>query len=60
LPLQSVLALLALSSIGLEIGKIFDRLGNWQGFLILAGAGLIATVLLWSAMPETKPTKYLD
>jgi len=41
-------------------GFIFDALGNWQGFLILAGAATAATGLLWFAMPETKPTDYLD
>jgi MFS family permease len=41
-------------------GFIFQGLGHWQGFLILAGAAAIATALLWSAMPETRPAKYLD
>jgi len=29
-------------------------------FLILAAASAIATALLWAAMPETIPAKYLD
>jgi MFS family permease len=41
-------------------GFIFQGLGHWQGFLILAGAAATATALLWSAMPETRPAKYLD
>jgi ribosomal protein L11 methylase PrmA len=31
-----------------------------EGFLILAAASAIATALLWAAMPETMPAKYLD
>jgi hypothetical protein len=30
------------------------------GFVILAGAATAAAGLLWTAMPETKPGKYLD
>jgi MFS family permease len=41
-------------------GFIFQGLGHWQGFLILTGAAVVATALLWAAMPETKPGKYLD
>jgi MFS family permease len=41
-------------------GFIFDNLGNWQGFLMLAGFAVAATSLLWLAMPETRPAKYLD
>jgi MFS family permease len=41
-------------------GFLFEVLGNWQGFLILAAASAIATALLWLAMPETRPAKYLD
>jgi MFS family permease len=41
-------------------GFIFQELGQWQGFLILAAASAIATALLWAAMPETLPAKYLD
>jgi MFS family permease len=41
-------------------GFIFQGLGHWQGFLILAGAAATATALLWSAMPETRPARYLD
>jgi MFS family permease len=42
------------------IGFIFQGLGHWAGFLTMAGASIIATALLWAAMPETKPGKYLD
>jgi hypothetical protein len=41
-------------------GFIFQGLGHLPGFLILTGAGLAATCLLWIAMPETKPAKYID
>jgi MFS family permease len=41
-------------------GFLFEALGNWKGFLILAAASAIATALLWAAMPETRPAKYLD
>jgi hypothetical protein len=41
-------------------GFIFQGLGHWAGFLTMAGASIIATALLWAAMPETKPGKYLD
>jgi hypothetical protein len=37
-----------------------QALGHWEGFLVLAAASAIATALLWTAMPETRPTKYLD
>jgi MFS family permease len=55
----TVIAIAASISTGVT-GFLFDRFGNWQGFVILAGAAVIATVLLWSAMPETRPAKYLD
>jgi hypothetical protein len=41
-------------------GFLFAGLGQWEGFLILAAASAIATALLWAAMPETIPAKYLD
>ena len=41
-------------------GFIFQSLGHWEGFLILAATSAIATALLWAAMPETMPAKYLD
>jgi len=41
-------------------GFIFQSVGHMQGFLILAAAAAIATGVLWTAMPETKPGKYLD
>jgi MFS family permease len=55
----TVTAIAASISTGVT-GFVFDRLGNWEGFLILAGVAVLATVLLWSAMPETRPAKYLD
>jgi MFS family permease len=41
-------------------GFLFEALSPWEGFLILAAASAIATALLWAAMPETIPAKYLD
>jgi MFS family permease len=41
-------------------GFLFEALGHWEGFLILAAASAVATMLLWAAMPETIPAKYLD
>jgi len=41
-------------------GFIFQALGQWQGFLVLAAAAGVATALLWTAMPETRTAKYLD
>ena len=55
----TVIAIAASISTGVT-GFIFEKMGNWQGFLILAGCAVVATGLLWSAMPETRPAKYLD
>jgi len=41
-------------------GFIFEGLSQWAGFLILAAISVVATALLWAAMPETTPAKYLD
>jgi hypothetical protein len=41
-------------------GFLFEALGNWECFLILAAASTVATALLWAAMPEARPAKYLD
>jgi MFS family permease len=41
-------------------GFIFQTFGHWEGFLSLAATALIGTSLLWLAMPETRPEKYLD
>jgi hypothetical protein len=41
-------------------GFIFEHFGQLYGFLILAGAATATIALLWTAMPETKPGKYLD
>src|SRR5262249_12454853 len=55
----TVIALAATASVAAS-GFIFQALGQWQGFLILAAAASVATALLWAAMPETRPAKYLD
>ena len=55
----TIIAVAASLSTG-ATGFIFDRLGHWQGFLILAAVATAATALLWSGMPETRPGKYLD
>jgi MFS family permease len=57
--LGTVIAISASISTGVT-GFIFEKLGTSLGFLILGGLAVIATGLLWSAMPETKPAKYLD
>jgi MFS family permease len=41
-------------------GFMFEGLGHWEGFLMLVATSAIATALLWAAMPETIPAKYLD
>src|SRR5439155_625631 len=41
-------------------GFMFEGLDRWEGFLILGVASATATALLWAAMPETTPAKYLD
>jgi MFS family permease len=41
-------------------GFMFEGLGRWEGFLILTAASATASALLWAAMPETIPAKYLD
>jgi MFS family permease len=41
-------------------GFIFQWLGHWEGFLTMTAASVLATALLWTTMPETKPGKYLD
>jgi MFS family permease len=55
----TVIAIAASFSTG-TTGFIFEELGHWQGFLILAGAASAAMGLLWIGMPETRPDKYLD
>jgi len=42
------------------VGFIFQWMGQWEGFLTMTAASILATALLWTAMPETKPGKYLD
>jgi MFS family permease len=55
----TIIAIAASISTGIT-GFIFQDLGNWQGFLILAGFATAAAALLWFVMPETQSTKYLD
>jgi predicted MFS family arabinose efflux permease len=55
----TVIAMAATISTG-ATGFIFEQVGHLYGFIILAGAATAATGLLWTAMPETKPGKYLD
>jgi MFS family permease len=55
----TVIAIAASLSTGIS-GFLFQGLGYRLGFLILAGSATLATVLLWIAMPETKPAKYID
>ncbi len=55
----TVIAVAAAISTGAS-GFIFERLGHLFGFVILSGAALAATLLLWVALTETKPGKYID
>jgi MFS family permease len=55
----TVIAIAASISTG-TTGFIFQQVGHLSGFVILAGVATAAAGLLWTAMPETKPAKYLD
>jgi MFS family permease len=55
----TVIAIAAAISTGAS-GFVFQRLGHLDGFLILAAAAVAATVLLGTALTETKPGKYID
>jgi MFS family permease len=57
--IATVIAIASSISTG-ATGYVFQRLGQLNGFAILAGAAIAAAGLLWTAMPETKPGKYLD
>jgi len=41
-------------------GFVFEKVGHLYGFLTLAAVAVAATVLLWTALTETKPGEYLD
>jgi MFS family permease len=41
-------------------GFLFQSFGHWAGFFTLAGVAAAGTLLLWIAMPETKPAEYVD
>jgi MFS family permease len=41
-------------------GFLFQSFGHAAGFFTLAGVAVAGTLLLWLAMPETKPAQYLD
>jgi len=41
-------------------GFLFQSFGHWTGFFTLAGIAAAGTLLLWVAMPETKPAEYMD
>jgi len=41
-------------------GFLFAKFGTSMGFFAITGVATAATLLLWSALPETKPAKYLD
>jgi MFS family permease len=55
----TVIAVAAAISTGAS-GFVFENVGHLYGFLILAAIAVGATVLLWTALTETKPGKYLD
>jgi MFS family permease len=41
-------------------GFFFQHFGQWAGFFTLAAVAAAGTLLLWVAMPETKPAQYID
>lgn len=41
-------------------GFLFARFGTSIGFLAITSVAIAATLLLWLAVPETKPAEYLD
>jgi MFS family permease len=41
-------------------GFLFQSFGHGAGFFMLAAVAAAGTLLLWLAMPETKPAEYLD
>jgi MFS family permease len=41
-------------------GFLFQSFGHLAGFFTLAGVAAAGTLLMWLAMPETKPAEYLD
>jgi len=41
-------------------GFLFAKFGAFIGFLAITGVAAAATFFLWAALPETKPSKYLD
>jgi hypothetical protein len=41
-------------------GFFFAEFGTSIGFLAITGVATAATLLLWIAVPETKPSEYLD
>jgi MFS family permease len=55
----TVIAIAAAISTG-GSGFVFENFGHLYGFLTLAAVAVAATVLLWTALTETKPGKYLD
>jgi MFS family permease len=55
----TIIAIAASISIA-TTGFIFEQVGHLVGFIVLAAAAAAATTLLWIAMPETKPSTYLD
>jgi MFS family permease len=55
----TVIAIAAAISTGAS-GFVFQRVGHLYGFVILSAAAVAATVLLWTALTETKPGKYID
>jgi MFS family permease len=55
----TVIAIAAAISTGAS-GFLFEQVGRLYGFVILAAVAASAPLLLWSALTETKPGKYLD
>jgi MFS family permease len=55
----TVIAIAAAISTG-TTGFLFEKFGHLPGFLVLGAVAAAATLLLWAALTETKPGKYLD
>ena len=55
----TVIAIAAAISTGVS-GFLFEQVGHFYGFVILAAVAAAAPLLLWLGLTETKPGKYLD
>lgn len=51
---------LAASISTIATGFVFEQLGRWAGFLLIAAIAAAATGLLWAFQSETRPAQYPD